>query len=311
MTRWLTNNFGAKVISLILALGLWYYAVGEEAVEIKRVVPLEIHLANSQLSILKTSVQNVQVTLGVPRGMLTNVASEAIRVSHDIGPEVKTAGDYSFRIESREVQLQSPYIRVLQVEPDIVHLTLNEVIIQKLEVKPNFLGDPAFGYKVKEDEIQLNPNAILLEGPSEQLEKLNFVQTEPIDLVGRTRSFRKTVKLDLPSNVKALSETFIDVFVPIKEEFDEKKYENIPVKVLKTAEEERWIGVEPSAVSFVLKGSRRILEKLEGDKILAYLDVSGLETGERDVPVELVLPEGVSLKEDSDVKVKVSIRKRK
>lgn len=311
MIRFLTRDLGAKLISLILAIGLWYYAVGEEAVEIKRVVPVEIQLANKQLSILKTSNQSVQVTLGVPRGMLSSVASEEIRAFHEVGPEVKTSGEYTFRIEPREVRLQSPYIRVLKIEPETVHLTLNEVIIQKLEVKPNFLGEPAFGYKVKSEEIQLNPNAILLEGPKEQLEKLNSVQTEPIDLVGRTRSFRKTVKLDLPANLKPLSETFIDTFVPIKEEFDEKKYENIPVRVLKTAEEERWIEVQPAIVSFVLKGSRRILEKLEAGKILAYLDTSKLETGMHELPVDLVLPEGVSLKEDSDVKVKVTLKKRK
>ncbi|HTL46496.1 MAG TPA: CdaR family protein [Verrucomicrobiae bacterium] len=310
MIRWLTRDWGAKVISLILAIGLWYYAVGEEEVEIKRAIPIEIQLSNKQLSILKVSTPKVEVTLGVPRAMLSSFTSEQIKAFHEVGSEVKTSGDYSFRLEPREIKLQSPYIRVLKIEPEVVQVTLNEVIIQKLEVKPNFLGEPAFGYKIKTDEIQLNPNAILLEGPKEQLESLTGIPTEPIDLVGRTRSFRKTVKLDLPSNVKALSEVFIDAFIPIEEEFDEKKFENVPVRVLKPAGEERTVQLEPEQISFVLKGSKRLLEKLESGKMLAYVDTAKMEKDSQEVSAEIVLPEGVSLKDDSTVKVKAMLKRK-
>jgi len=311
MTAWLTRDWGLKLVSLLLAVGLWYYAVGEEGIEITRTVPLEIQIENKQMSILKISAETIQVTLKAPRGMLSKVASEEIRATHKIEAGVSSAGDYSFRLEPREIHLSAPYIQITKIEPEVIQITLDELIIKKLEISPAFLGEPAFGYKVKEEEIQLNPNAILVEGPKAQIDGLDFVKTKPVDLVGRIRSFRRTVELNLPDNVKALSEALIDVFIPIKEEFDEKEFREVEIKVLKNPDESREIQLTPASLSFVLKGSRRQLEKLEKDNILAYLDVSALPPGVHKQTVNIVLPEEVALKEGSDVSVEVVIKKGK
>lgn len=310
MTALLSRDWGLKLISLLLAIGLWYYAVGEEGIEITRAVPLELTVENKQMSILRVSAETIQVTLKAPRGMLSKIASEEITAQHTIEADVQAAGDYSFRLEPREIKLPAPYIQVAKIEPEVIQVTLDELIIKKLEIRPSFLGEPAFGYKVREDEIQLNPNAILVEGPKAQVDGLDFVTTKPVDLVGRIRSFRRTIELNLPSTVKPLSEALIDVFIPIKEEFDEKEFKDVEVKVLKKPDEDRNIEVNPSLISFILKGSRRQLEKFGKDNILAYLDVAALPTGVHRVPVQFILPEDVALKEGTDATVEVTIKKR-
>lgn len=311
MKAWLARDTGLKIISLILAMGLWYYAVGEEGIEITRTVPLKLKVHNEQMSVLSVSAESIQVTMMAPRSMLSKIASEQIAASHEIGAEVKTAGEYSFRLEPREIDLPTPYIRIVKMSPEIVQVTLDELITQKLEVKANFSGEPAFGYKVQDEELELNPNAILIQGPKAQLEKYSAVKTKPIDLVGRIRSFRRNVELELPSNVKAKSESVIDVFVPIKEVFDEKLFENVAIRVLKSPEEDRAIELTPETLSFTLKGSKRKLDKLEPSKVMMFIDVSKLETGTHETAAELMLPEEVTLKEGSDLKVKVSLKKAK
>ena len=309
MIQWLTRDWSLKLISLALAVGLWYYAVGEESIEVTRTVPLEIKIKNPQMSILKTSVRMVRVTLQAPRALLSNLASQEIFASHEISSDVKVTGDYSFRLEPAEVRVSSPEIRVIKIEPEVIRVTLDELIVQKLEIKPHLMGEPAFGYKLAEEEIQLDPNAIMIEGPKGALEKLDSVKTEVINLVGRSRSFRRTAELAMPANVKPLSEALVDVYIPIKEEFDEKRFENVPVKILKTQEENVRVEITPPAVSFMVKGSRRQLEKMTPEKILAYLDVSPLPPGERNVPIEIHLPGDVSLKDDVPVIVKVNLKK--
>ncbi len=309
MIQWLTQDWKLKVVSLALAIGLWHYAIGEESVEVTRTVPLVIRLKNEKMSVLHTSVKDVQVTLAAPRALLSDLTSEQIQAVHEIGNEAKTAGDYSFRLESREIKLPGPQIRVTNIMPEIVGVTLDELIVQKIKIQPDFIGEPAFGYKVRENEIQLDPNAILVEGPKGRLEKLDALKTEPIDLVGRVRPLRRTVGLIVPANVKPLSETLVDIYVPIVEEFDEKKFENIPLKILKPPQKDQKIELNPSVVSFVLKGSRRQLENFTPEKILAYVDISALEPGPHDVPVQLVLPENVSLKEDAPLIVKATVKK--
>ncbi len=307
--KWLVHNWGIKIVSLFLAVGLWYYAVNEENIEVTRAVPLEIKVKNAQLTVLKSMTRPLQVTFLAPRALLSEITSEEIRAVHEIGHEVKTAGDYSFRLEASEIQLHSPQIRVAKIEPSVIQLTLDEMIAKKLKITPRFVGEPAFGYKVSTEEIQLDPNALLFEGPRGQLEKLEAVDTEKIDLVGRLRSFRRKVQLMVPAGLKPLSDTLVDVYVPIREEFDEKTLENIPVRAMTSSDANQKVKVEPSQVTLVLKGSKRQLEKMDAAKLLAYIDVEGLPEGAHEVPVHLILPEEVALKDDKPVKVKAIISK--
>lgn len=307
---WLTKNWVLKVVSLILAFGLWYYALGEEGIEVKRTLPLEIRVENSQISLLKSSAKHIKVTLSAPRSLLSQMTSGEMTAAHVIGNEAKSAGDYSFRLQPREIQLPTPQIRIVKIEPEVIEVTLDELIVQKLAVKPNFVGEPSFGYTMSEEEIQMDPDAILIEGPRGKIEKLDAVKTEALDLVGRIRSFRRTVSLDLPPNVKPLSEAVVDIYVPIKEEFNEKSFEEVDVKVIRSTDAKEKITVEPEKISFVLKGSVRQLEKLSPEKIVAYLDLSEYDDGEYVVPVQLVLPEDVTLSGDEPVEVAVTIKKR-
>ena len=309
MVNWLTKNWGLKIISLFLAIALWYYAVGEENIEVTRVVPLKIIVKNQQMSILKTSAHAVQVTFVAPRALLSDLTREGFRAVHEIGSEVKKAGDYSFRLEPRELKIENPQIRIAKIEPEIIQVALDELIARKMPVKANFVGEPAFGYKVGEAQIEMSPNAVMVEGPKGQLEKIDSIKTEKIDLVGRVRSLRRTVTLELPENVKLLGEPYIDVYVPIDEASDEKKMDNIPVKRVEGASENRKAEIQPAHVSLVLRGPQKRFETLKPEDILAFVDVSLLLPGEHEVPVKVVLPKGLDLKEDKPVTVKISIKK--
>ncbi len=307
MIKLISKDWGLKLASLILAVGLWYYAVGEEGIEVRRSIPLEIQLANEHVSILNTSAKNVWVTLLVPRGLLSDLASKEIKAVHKMGVEVNTSGDYSFRLETRDVNITTPQVRVLKVEPDTIKVSVDELIVQKLKIQPDFVGEPAFGYKVQENEMKLDPTAILVEGPKGKLEKLEAILTTKLDLIGRIRSFRRTVELSLPSYVKSLGETTVDVYVPIKEEFGEKEFDKIPLKIMSVPGSTIKVEPESSVVSFVLKGSQLSLEKLEPESMLAFLDPTGLEVGEQSVPIQIVLPDDVTLKEDVYVKVSLAV----
>ncbi len=308
--NWLFRNWGMKLVSLFLAIGLWYYAVGEEEMTYTRLVPLEIKVENPQLSILKVYAENLEVTLTAPRALFSEIVSEKIFAVHVIGKEVQTAGDYSFRVEPYEIKVPNTQIRIAKIEPAVIGVTLDEVITKKLKVTPSFLGEPAFGYKVVQEEIQMDPNAVLVEGPRGQLEKMESVETEKIDLVGRIRAFRRTVALDLPDNVRSLNEAPIDIYIPIHEEVAEKNYEKIPVRILRLSASGEVSKIEPAEVSFALKGSIKQLENLSPEKVVVYADVSSLSDGEQTVPVRFILPENVSLKDDQPVLVKVTLKKK-
>lgn len=308
MMAWLSRDWGLKLVSLILAIGLWYYAVGEEGIEVPRIVPLEINVLNPQMSMLRSSTKAVQVTFVVPRGLLSDFASEDIVARHTIDRSADKAGDYSFRLEPSEIEVKTPQVRILKIEPQSVHVTLDELIVKKMEIKAQFIGEPAFGYNLKAADIELNPNAVLVEGPKGQLEKLDAINTERINLVGRTRSFRQTVTLDLPATIKLIGEPLIDIYIPILEESDERKFENIPVRIMRPAGGYEKVDLEPPVINFVLKGSKKLLESIAAEKLFVYVNIASLDPGQYDLPVEFFLPEGVAVKGDP-IMIRTSIRR--
>ncbi len=308
MMRWVTHNWGLKIISLVLAVATWYYAVGEENIEVTRVIPLKIQMSSTQMTVSEISVRAVQVTLLAPRALIVNLASQDIQALHKIGPEIKTAGEYSFRLEPAEIRLPSFQIRVAKIVPEIVTVKLDELMVQKLEIQPDFVGEPAIGYKLLKDELRMDPNAILAQGPKGVLEKMKSAKTEPIDLVGRIRSFHRTVEVKLPPGVKAMSESLVNVYVPIREEFGEKELKDVLVRILRAPTAGGVVDLNPEKVSLVLKGSKLYLEKLTPETLLAYVDLGNLKKGDYELPLQVVLPENVSLKDKEPLKIKVAIR---
>ncbi len=308
MKHWLTRNWGLKIISLVLAVGTWYYAVGEENIEVMRVIPLKIQMSSAQMTVSEISTKVVQVTLSAPRALIVNLASQDIQAVHKIGPEIKTAGEYSFRLEPTEINVPSFQIRVIKIAPEIMTVKLDELIVQKLEIQPDFVGEPAVGYKLLAEDLRMDPNAILAKGPKGVLEKMKSAKTAPIDLVGRIRSFYRTVEVKLPPGVKAMSESLVNVYIPIREEFGEKELKDVPVRILRSPSASGVVDLNPDKVTLVLKGSKRSLENLAPETLLAYVDLADLKKGDYDLLLQVVLPENVSLKEKEPIKIKAAIR---
>jgi len=308
MKHWLLHNWGLKVISLVLAVGTWYYAVGEENIEVLRVIPLKVQMSSKQMTVSEISAEVVQVTLSAPRALIVNLTSQDIQAVHKIGPEIKTAGEYSFRLEPTEINLPSFQIRVVKIMPEIMTVKLDELIVQKLEIQPDFVGEPAVGYKLLTDELRMDPNAVLAQGPKGVLEKMKSAKTEPIDLVGRIRSFHRTAEVKLPPGVKPMSESLVNVYIPIREEFGEKEFKDVPVRILRSPAASGVVDLSPDKVTLMLRGSKLYLEKLAPETLLAYVDLADLTKGDYDLLLQVVLPENVSLKDKGPIKIKAAIR---
>ncbi len=308
MKDWFSKNWTAKLVSLILAVGLWYYAVGEEGIEVTRTIPVEIKLENEKMSIVGKPTRLVVATLQAPRSLLSNLASEELKAEHLIR-KVETAGDYSFRVEPQEIRLPSEKIRVIRIDPETIQVKVDEIIVKKLEIEPVFLGEPAFGYRVDAPKVQLDPRVALIEGPKSELEKVDKIRTQPIDTVGRVRSFRKTVRLTEIPGFKIVSEPLIDAYVPIDESLGVKVFLNISIKLLAESNSLEKVVVDPAQFNLSLRGVPKSLEALKTQDILACVEVSELGEGPHEVAPRVILPDGITLKETLP-SVKVTIQRK-
>lgn len=309
MSGWFKRNWKLKLISLVLSVGLWYYAVNEESVEIVRTIPISVSVENKNISILKVSTEKLRVTIKAPRAVVGQVASSDIRATHQLGREMKQAGEYSFHTDPSEINLPSLEMQVLRIEPQIVRVLVDEVVTQKLPVKPRFVGEPAFGYKVREEELQMDPNAVLVQGPKGEIEKMTAAMTSPLSLTGRTRSFRLTSDFSLPPHASVLDVDSVDVYVPIHEVSEEKELTDVPIKMVRPSGALGVAELNPKKVTVKVQGPRRVLQNLDASQIIAYADLSELDYGDHQVDVFWVFPQGVSLKEDSRVQVQAILKR--
>ncbi|HCM42035.1 MAG TPA: hypothetical protein DIS66_01790 [Candidatus Omnitrophica bacterium] len=309
MSQWLRRNWKLKLISLGLAVGLWYYAVNEESVEIVRTIPLSVSIENKNISILKVSSEKLRITIKAPRAMVSQVAGADIRAKHEFGREMKQAGEYSFHTDPREISLPSVEMQVLRIEPQVVRVVVDEVVTQKLPVKPHFVGEPALGYKIRDEELQMDPNAVMVQGPKGQIEKMTAAMTKPISLTGRTRSFRLTTDFDLPTHAVVLDVDAVDVYVPIHEVSDEKELVDVPIKMVRPSGSLGIAELNPQKISIKVQGPSRVLQNLEASQIHAYADLTGLDYGEHLADVFWVFPQGVSLKEEKRVQIQAILRR--
>lgn len=291
----LTENWHLKLISLILAIGFWFYVVSEESVEVTKTIPLGVLPPNEKLSVVKTSVSHLEVTFQSPRHLFSALSAANVTAQHKITGTQKV-GDYSFNVNPNDFTLPAPEIRIVRIFPSFVTVTLDEVIVKKLTVQVEFMGEPAYGYRADQEEVELDPDAVLVEGPRAILEKMDTIKTEPIQLVGRVRSFRRTARIHSTPELRVIGDGITEIQIPIKAEYAERELPDISVKPLGAPSGDHYAMVRTEKVSVVLKGPRAILDKLVASDLLAYVEVEGLKEGVHQVPVKMILPQDLTLK---------------
>ena len=86
-------------------------------------------------------------------------------------------------------------------------------------------------------------------------------------------------------------------------------FEGVPVKILNSSGTGARAELSPAKISFTLTGSKRRLDKIEADKLLAYVDLTPAREGEQTLPVTVQLPEDITVKDSKALALKVVVKK--
>lgn len=140
------------------------------------------------------------------------------------------------------------------------------------------------------DSISPNEEEVEIYSESEVLEDISEVTTEPVDLSEIEESGTVEVPLDLPENVQAPETDEVEVTVEVE---GSNVIEDVPIE-----EEGLADGLEASYTESELDvevtGDTSVVNDLTPDDVNAVLDLSDLESGEHEVPVDIEAPEDVT-----------------
>lgn len=161
--RWLAANVGLILLSILVAFFVWVVAVEQENPTVEQrypsAIPVDIPPAPEGMTLYGQTEVEVFVTLRAPQSVMAALRPEDIHATVDITG--LTEGTHRLPVE---VRVDRRPVRVLQVEPDIITLSLEPTGRVTVPVSVRLEGDTALGYVARPPTF--SPLTATVEGPA-------------------------------------------------------------------------------------------------------------------------------------------------
>jgi diadenylate cyclase len=179
LQRYVFAHFGYKMVSLLLAIALWWAVTNDPVAEVEVTVPIEFHNIPANLEISSVSIPEAQVRVRGPERVIHETRMQDVHVEIDLSG-VKP-GERTFDLTARQVRHQRE-LEVQQVVPSQVRLNFDTILTREVEVRPRVMGSFAPGYRIA--QVVVDPAQVAISGPKQRVEAVEAATTDPVDASG-------------------------------------------------------------------------------------------------------------------------------
>jgi YbbR domain-containing protein len=219
------KNWILKVVSLCLAILLWYFVVGEDQVDMNIQVPIEIINLPANLTIANDYKKNIDVSVRGPRSVILDLRNRNITRPVDLSSA--QPGTVVIKNDERSIPLPKG-ILVQRLQPTNITLLLDQLAQKNFPIKTVTEGKPASGYEL--GKIAIDPDHLVISGPRSILDNEQTLKTYAINLNGLEHTTTLQVHLNLkPDLFDLIGETVVTARVEIKDKLEERTVEVVPV----------------------------------------------------------------------------------
>jgi hypothetical protein len=176
--RWLFQNFWWKMLSLAIAVGIWWVVAIEPELSTFQTVRLEYKNLPEDLEISSEPVESVVLELRGPSGELRGVG-EGIRPAVILDMSTVLPGQRTFTIDDGNVRTARG-VRLVRAIPSQVRLSFEPRTVATVKVEPHFTGEGRNGYQVA--QYTVNPAALGIAGPASHVSRVRTAVTDPVDV---------------------------------------------------------------------------------------------------------------------------------
>jgi YbbR domain-containing protein len=291
-----------KIFSLLLAISLWVFVVGEKKSEFGFTVPVELRNLPSHFVVVG-SVPSIDLRIVGPRNMLDGLSPQDLTIPIDL--EMVQAGKVTFANLADRIRLPRS-VSVSSISPANVTLTLEDLVERRVRIEPVLKGTPEEWFEI--DRVTVVPNRATLQIAQSQATKVRTIKTKPIDVSGLAEGYRGKVGLDVTGlSVGKVDPTEVGVEVALNEKEAEREFAKVPVDTINHVDV---ANAAPSEADVVLKGPARALAGLSRDMVVVVLDLQGMSLGKHTVKAEINLPPTMKLVRIDPERFTVTIAKR-
>ncbi len=205
------SNPGLRVLSLLLAVALWYIVVSQGSSEISLEVPLTFKNIPDLHEIVWESDETVTVRVSGQEQRLKRIGPGSVSVYIDLADG--KAGEATYVLTPEQVRVPGN-VAVTKITPSEVRLRLEELERKMVRVDPVIAGRPAPGTRV--GIVDVDPGRVEATGVKSFLSAVTSVTTMPVDVTGWPAGEKSvTVQIDSTGKSYRVDPAKVDVRIRI------------------------------------------------------------------------------------------------
>jgi YbbR domain-containing protein len=181
--RHIFHNLGLKIISLVIATGLWLAVSSEPTSEVAFNVAIVFQNMPEHLEISSESIPSAQVRVRGPERLVRRL--QASDIHEEIDLTGTKAGERTFDLNKSQVSLPDK-LEAVQIVPSQIHLIFDKRVSRMVPVRPRVTGTFVSGYSIA--QIKSDPENVEIIGPQKSIDAVESAITDPIDVSGLTGS---------------------------------------------------------------------------------------------------------------------------
>jgi YbbR domain-containing protein len=280
------RNLGARALALALAIFVW--SAIREATSYDTVVedvPIIVR-CDEGLALLDLSDESTDVRF---RGTWTDIrdlSRDQVQVVVDVrghsieGPQTVAIGPENVRGP------RGP--RPVSLRVNRISFSLDHEVEKQVPVKVELQGSPPPGFEV--ERVMCTPAVVTLLGPSSRLENVEVVRTAPVELEGRTQSFkiRRAILPPGPGWAARVNPDRVWIEVTVIEQSATWVIEDVPLRVVVDVDSREVVGLSPRVVDVTVQGRGESLPGLDATALIAFVEALNLTApGQYELPVRV------------------------
>jgi len=227
ISRVILADLPVKVICLAAAVILLLFHRVTTLSERFFSVPLEVSTAPG-LAVASAYPKTVRITLRGAGDAIFPILEEDVEASVSLDSH-KMPGVFRAEVKvDRKGTAQGVEPLEVRVEPPTITFTVEQLMEKRVVVTPDLKGTPAYGFELVQSGI--TPQNVVIRGAKSRVQSVASLQTEEIDLNGRTSSFAARVKIVSPNPlVKVSGDAAADFHATIQEATVQHVFDGVPI----------------------------------------------------------------------------------
>jgi YbbR domain-containing protein len=193
--RWLSWNWGLKLLAFLLALVLWLTLIPEERTfsEKSLTIPLETHNLPADMELVERPPAVIDLTVRAPNRLIDQITPANVFAKLNLANANLAQQEYPLNESMISVPAGAT---VTKIYPSKVRLRLERTQQAELEIVPELIGELREGLRI--ERVEVVPATVIVKGPENRIKKKDRVRTTPIDISAFTQSNEVEADLILP-----------------------------------------------------------------------------------------------------------------